>query len=65
MEKSTGDYWLWWCDEVKSGPAFNKVPGSSLVAVMRRDAAKSSDYAKGTRFPNGIVMQMNWSMTRR
>jgi len=23
--------------EVKSGPAFNKVPGSSLVAVMRRD----------------------------
>jgi predicted dehydrogenase len=31
--------------EVKSGPAFNKVPGSSLVAVMRRDAAKAQDYA--------------------
>jgi predicted dehydrogenase len=31
--------------EVKSGPAFNKVPNSSLVAVMRRDAAKASDYA--------------------
>lgn len=32
--------------EKKSGPAFNKVPGSSLVAVMRRDAAKAEDYAK-------------------
>lgn len=31
--------------EVKSGPAFNKVPHSSLVAVMRRDAAKAADYA--------------------
>lgn len=32
--------------EVKSGPAFNKVPNSSLVAVMRRHAAKAADYAK-------------------
>ncbi len=32
--------------EVKSGPAFNKVPGSQLVAVMRRDADKAADYAK-------------------
>lgn len=32
--------------ELKSGPAFNKVPGSALVAVMRRDAAKAADYAK-------------------
>lgn len=32
--------------EVKSGPAFNKVPNSSLVAVMRRDAAKAADYAR-------------------
>jgi len=31
--------------EKKSGPAFNKVPNSSLVAVMRRDAAKAEDYA--------------------
>ena len=31
--------------EVKSGPAFNKVPNSNLVAVMRRDAAKAADYA--------------------
>ena len=32
--------------ELKSGPAFNKVPNSSLVAVMRRDAAKAKDYAE-------------------
>jgi len=31
--------------EKKSGPAFNKVPGSKLVAVMRRDADKAADYA--------------------
>ena len=32
--------------EVKSGPAFNKVPNSSLVAVMRRNAVKAADYAQ-------------------
>ena len=32
--------------ERKSGPAFQKVPHSSLAAVMRRDAAKAADYAK-------------------
>jgi predicted dehydrogenase len=32
--------------EIKSGPAFNKVANSSLVAVMRRDAALAEDYAK-------------------
>lgn len=32
--------------EVKSGPAFNKVPHSRLVAVMRRDAEKAADYAQ-------------------
>jgi len=31
--------------EVKSGPAFSKVPDSSLVAVMRRDAKKAKDFA--------------------
>jgi len=31
--------------EVKSGPAFNKIDGSKLVAVMRRDAVKAEDYA--------------------
>lgn len=32
--------------EKKSGPAFNKVPDSELVAVMRRNATKAEDYAK-------------------
>jgi predicted dehydrogenase len=32
--------------ELKSGPAFNKVPNSNLVAVMRRDAVKAKDYAR-------------------
>jgi len=31
--------------ELKSGPAFQKVEGSSLVAVMRRDGARARDYA--------------------
>ncbi|MBL7739404.1 MAG: Gfo/Idh/MocA family oxidoreductase [Chitinophagaceae bacterium] len=37
--------------EVKSGPAFNKVSNSSLVAVMRRDAAKAADYARRHAVP--------------
>ena len=32
--------------EVKSGPAFNKVNHSTLVAVTRRDPVKLADYAK-------------------
>src|SRR3984957_7373384 len=32
--------------EVKSGPAFQKVHGSQLIAVMRRDATKAADYAR-------------------
>jgi len=32
--------------EKKSGPAFNKVPNSELVAIMRRDAEKAADYAR-------------------
>ncbi len=36
-------------NEVKSGPAFNLVSNSELVAVMRRDAAKAEDYAKRHR----------------
>lgn len=31
--------------EVKSGPAFNKVKNSSLLAVMRRSSEKAEDYA--------------------
>ena len=32
--------------EKKSGQAYNKIDGSKLVAVMRRDAAKAADYAQ-------------------
>jgi len=32
--------------EVKSGPAFNKVNNSALVAVMRRNGARAADYAR-------------------
>ncbi|RNC83873.1 MAG: gfo/Idh/MocA family oxidoreductase [Balneola sp.] len=37
--------------EVKSGPAFSKVEHSNLVAVMRRNADKASDYAKKHHVP--------------
>ncbi len=37
--------------EVKSGPAFNKVYNSTLVAVMRRNAEKAKDYAVRHRIP--------------
>jgi predicted dehydrogenase len=37
--------------EIKSGPAFNKVANSKLVAVMRRDSAKAADYAKRHHVP--------------
>ena len=37
--------------ELKSGPAFNKVNNSALVAVMRRDAAKAADYAARHQVP--------------
>lgn len=38
--------------EVKSGPAFQQVTNSELVAVMRRDAAKAADYSKRHNVPN-------------
>jgi predicted dehydrogenase len=37
--------------EVKSGPAFNKVKNSSLVAVMRRNGDKARDYAMRHNVP--------------
>ena len=37
--------------EVKSGPAFSKVPNSILVAVMRRDGEKAADYARRHNVP--------------
>src|SRR5690349_16478828 len=37
--------------EVKSGPAFNLVPNSKLMAVMRRNAEKARDYALRHQVP--------------
>src|SRR5689334_5670250 len=37
--------------EIKSGPAFNKVDRSTLVAVMRRDVAKAEDFARRHHVP--------------
>jgi predicted dehydrogenase len=37
--------------EVKSGPAFNKVNNSNLIAVMRRNAELAEDYAKRHNVP--------------
>ena len=37
--------------ELKSGPAFNKVLNSKLMAVMRRDAQKVKDYAHRHQVP--------------
>ena len=37
--------------EVKSGPAFNKVPNSRLIAVMRRNEALLKDYALRHKVP--------------
>jgi predicted dehydrogenase len=41
--------------EVKSGPAFNKIKNSSLVAVMRRNAAKAKDYAQRHNVPKWYI----------
>ena len=37
--------------EVKSGPAFQKIDGFALEAVMRRDAVKCADYARRHSVP--------------
>ncbi len=37
--------------EVKSGPAFNKVENSALIAVMRRNGEKAADYARRHSVP--------------
>ena len=37
--------------EVKSGPGFQNVAGSELVAVMRRDGDKARDFAERHTFP--------------
>jgi len=37
--------------EIKSGPAFQKVDNSELIAVMRRNGDKAADYAKRHNVP--------------
>jgi predicted dehydrogenase len=37
--------------EVKSGPAFQKVANSELIAVMRRNGAKAKDFAERHKVP--------------
>jgi 1,5-anhydro-D-fructose reductase (1,5-anhydro-D-mannitol-forming) len=37
--------------EIKSGPAFYKLPDSQLLAVMRRDGEKARDYAERHQVP--------------
>ncbi|WP_227625407.1 hypothetical protein [Geofilum rubicundum] len=37
--------------EKKSGPAFNKVDGSRLMAVMRRNGQLAADYAARHKVP--------------
>lgn len=51
--EASGEFELRWgiigCGDVcerKSGPAMRKVPGSSIVAVMRRDLEKARDFAQ-------------------
>ena len=41
--------------EVKSGPAFNKVEHSSLMAVSRRDPDKLADYVKRHHIPLSFI----------
>ncbi|MBD3287245.1 gfo/Idh/MocA family oxidoreductase [candidate division KSB1 bacterium] len=38
--------------EVKSGPAFSRIPGSSVEIVMRRNGEKARDYAARHNIPN-------------
>jgi len=38
--------------EVKSGPAFQKVPHSNLISVMRRNEEKAKDFAKRHHVPH-------------
>jgi len=45
--------------EVKSGPALQKAPHSSLVAVMRRDGDKARDYAQRHDVPRWYAAAEN------
>ncbi len=41
-----GIHWLWEVTEKKSGPAFNEVEGSEVIAVMSRSEKKARSYAE-------------------
>lgn len=54
------------CGEVtekKSGPAFNEVEGSQVVAAMSRSEQKARSYAERHHIRNGIPMRRNSSTT--
>ena len=57
LKRKTGEMIRWGIigcgnvTEVKSGPAFNKVKESKLVAVMRRNAILAKDYARRHNVP--------------
>lgn len=50
--------------EIKSGPAFNKVKNSKLVAVMRRNAGEQKIMPKDIMYLFGIVMLMIYFITK-
>lgn len=54
------------CGEVtekKSGPAFNEVPGSQVVAVMSRSERKRAVMLSAIISENGTLMLKNLLMT--
>lgn len=54
------------CGEVtekKSGPAFNSIEGSQVVAVMSRSEQKARSYAERHHIRNGIRMLSRSSTT--
>lgn len=54
-----GLHWLWRSNQDQSGPAFQKVEHSEVVAVMSRDGAKAKAYAKERGIKNGMTMHKN------
>ena len=56
------------CGEVtkyKSGPAFQKVEGSEVIAVMSRDGAKAKPMLKKGASRSGMTMPRNWLMMKK
>lgn len=54
------------CGEVtekKSGPAFNEIEGSKVIAVMSRNEKKARSYAERHKISNGILMHKSLSTT--